>query len=264
MSVPLGKGVTIGSRAAVRLLFTVLGFLLALDLFVTWCHLVLHRPVTTLTGLVDMDLEGNMPALFSTLLFLALALLSRLQAVMEQAVQRRGWNILAATFLFLGLDEAVGIHEKCRPVMHRVLERYLATEGHLGWLDAAWVVPYVAAAMVLLVFLSVWMRRLAPRLRRELVLSGCVYLLGAVVLEMAGGRYMGQVDFRPPSAFPWLPCAVYVQPGACCLYADPGYVALYLAEETLEASGLVLCVGALLRAFEARGVQVACGVQRLQ
>ena len=79
MSVPLGKGVTIGSRAAVRLLFTVLGFLLALDLFVTWCHLVLHRPVTTLTGLVDMDLEGNVPALFSTLLFLALAAMARRQ-----------------------------------------------------------------------------------------------------------------------------------------------------------------------------------------
>lgn len=107
MIVPLGKGMSIGSRATVHLLFTVLGGLLALDLFVTWCHLVLHRPVTALTKLVDMDLEGNLPALFSTLLFLALAVLSRLHAGTEQAAQRRGWNILAATFLFLGLEEAV-------------------------------------------------------------------------------------------------------------------------------------------------------------
>jgi hypothetical protein len=104
--------------------------------------------------------------------------------------------------------------------------------------------------------LSPWLIKLSPVTRKRLVLSGLVYVFGAIFLEMAGGKLSRVLPFRDPSNFPWLPCEIYDDPMACWMYMEPSYIALYTLEELCEMTGLILCIRALLKAFEAEQLHV--------
>ncbi|MCO5276020.1 MAG: hypothetical protein M9900_14010 [Flavobacteriales bacterium] len=244
-----------------RTLFAVLGALVLLHLLVVFCHLVLHVRVTALTQLVDLDLESNLPTFFNSALFFIAAFLFGLHGRMASGSLKRGWFTMAAVFIFLGVDESSQVHEKFMSFTNNLLHRAGTGDGAGGWLFQAWVIPYVAALLVLAAVLARWFLKLDAPLRRGLVISGAVYVAGAVFMEMAGGKLALALPAREASLFPWLPCELYGDPSGCWLFMEPGYIALYTLEETLEMTGLILCVRALLMAFEARNERVFVAVE---
>lgn len=89
----------------------------------------------TANGLVFVDAtrEQSIPTLFSTLLLLACAGL--LVAVASRSARlRTRWRLLAAVTAFLGIDEAISMHEATIPPLRRLLDAD-------GILYSAWVVP---------------------------------------------------------------------------------------------------------------------------
>ena len=56
-------GIVLDPKRTTRTLFTVLAILVALSLFTSFCHLVLHWRVEALTMLADLDTEANLPTL---------------------------------------------------------------------------------------------------------------------------------------------------------------------------------------------------------
>ena len=109
---------------------------------------------------------------------------------------------MAGVFLFLGIDEGSQIHEKFMLFTLRLMHHGNDTGSDFGWFYYAWVVPY-GLFMVGLGFLILkWFLRLPTWLRKGFVLSGCVYVFGAVFLEMAGGKLAQTLPFKDPS-FIW-------------------------------------------------------------
>lgn len=248
------------SGRTTRSLFLMLGILVLLHLVVVFCHVVLHAKVEALTQLVDLDLESNLPTYFNSALFFIGAILFHLHGRTEAGKKRAGWYLMAAVFIFLGIDEGSQVHEKFMLFTHRLLNTGGIETADLGWFYYSWVIPYGLAAIGLLLLLSRWLFNLAPMLRWGMILSGATYLLGAVIMEMAGGK-AAQATYYPPSDFPWLPCESYSDPGSCWLYMDPTYITLYTLEEVLEMTGLILAIHFLLRAIEDKGLTLSLALR---
>lgn len=247
------QGLVFDPKRTTRVLFTVLGLLVALSLFTSFCHLVLHWRVEALTQLADLDTEANMPTLYNVLLFFIGAALFLIHAKEARPQAARGWLTMAAVFLFLGVDEGSQVHEKFMQFTKRLIEGSSGGEGLSGWFYYAWVIPYGIAVVVLVLVLFRWIMRLSPVLRKRLVISGIIYVFGAVFMEMAGGKVAEGLTPKDPSNFPWMPCDVFGDPQGCWLFMEPKYIAMYTLEETLEMTGLILCIRALLLEFAAQG-----------
>ncbi|MEO8588473.1 MAG: hypothetical protein ABI432_03820 [Flavobacteriales bacterium] len=246
----------LSARRTVRVLFMFLAVLLLFHVAVVVAHFKFHIPLVAMTELFDLDRETNLPALFNVLLFFAGATLFFVLGHTVQGKARRPWNLMALVFGFLGLDEGSQIHEKLIFATQRLMG---AGEGgeHFGMLYYAWIIPYAIAMIALLAILTPWLLKMEPRLRWGLLGAGAIYLLGAVFFESLGGRVTeaAQVGALSDEQLTWLPCLIW-EKGSCFLYSNPTYVTLYTFEETFEMSGLILCVGVLLRTLERRNADV--------
>jgi hypothetical protein len=164
---------------------------------------------------------------------------------------------MALVFVFLAFDEGSQIHEKLMLTTLRLMNAGGLGGGQMGWLYYAWIIPYGIAALALLAILLPWLLRLHASLRWGLLLSGAIFVFGAVFLESWSGKVAEALEAtaRADAELPWLPCFVYT-PGSCFLYADRAYVLLYTLEELAEMSGLILCLGVLLRELERRKAEL--------
>jgi hypothetical protein len=196
---------------------------------------VLHRfapgpQVQGLRWMFGLNAEQNVPSLFSALAILGAALLLFATAA---AVRARGrphgasWCLLGAVFVFLAVDEAFSLHE----MLNRPVRDALQVGGALYF---AWVIPYAASLGALALLLWRFIVALDPRTRRAFVVAGIVYVTGALLLEMVGGRL-------------WLTAGIQSRL----------YFLETTAEETLEMLGIALFVRALIehygREFGAKG-----------
>lgn len=244
------------AAGTLRVLFGFLAVLLLLHASVVLCHVALQRPVASITELFDMDLESNLPTLFNVLLFLFGSFLFYTTGRLEQGKARRPWKLMALVFAFLALDEGSQIHERLMLPMLRLMNDGGYGDGEMGLLFYAWIIPYGLAAIALLLILGPWLLKLNSRLRTGLLLSGALYVLGAIVLESVSGKIHEEMEgYRPDAELGWLPCFLY--PGSTCfLYDDLRYISLYTLEEVAEMSGLILCIGVLLRGLEERDARI--------
>jgi hypothetical protein len=142
----------------------------------------------------------------------------------------RHWAGLALVFLFLALDEAAAVHEQLIDPVRDAL-------GTGGALLHAWIVPYGIALGLLLVGYVPFLRSLPRRTFRLMLLSGAIYVGGAIGMEMVGGYAW---DRHPVRGVP--------------------IIAIMALEETLEMVGLAIFAYALLdyvaRHFPAFGVRI--------
>lgn len=189
------------------------GFLLGLHFYLG------NSPLDGLVDYFDLDVEGNVPTLYSAVITLAcsalLALITRVNWN-RPGGKRYHWLGLSVIFLFLGIDEGAAIHEE----LSDFLEQYMAAKGPLFFL---WVIPYGIATAVLafVYFKFVW--GLSKMTRLRFIAAGLLFLGGALGVEMlsaiAADRYG---------------------------YDSVSYTSLYSIEELLEMLGIVLFIYALL------------------
>jgi hypothetical protein len=173
-------------------------------------------------GLIDtfnLNFENNVPTFFTTFMLVAcaalLAVIARHSAMTDGGATY--WKWLALVFLFLAVDEDASLHE----LLIEPLRERLPMAGPLYF---AWVVPYGLAVLVVgLVYLR-FVQSLPVRTCRLFVAAGIIYLVGALGFELAGGWYLSQADASE----------------------DLRYSLLVAAEESLEMSGIVLFIYALL------------------
>jgi hypothetical protein len=179
-----------------------------------------HGMVFGLVPLFDFNTEQNIPTLFNTLLFFINASLLWMIWKDKEISNRRHWVwlILSMVFLLLGADEFCRLHERLTAPLHSSLDT-------TGLLFYAWVIPYGIAALLLTIFfLPVWWR-LEPRSRLLLSISAFLYITGAIVLEMVGGREFEQLGEELD-----LKCGIYAT-----------------IEESLEMEGLILFIYTQMR-----------------
>ena len=172
-----------------------------------------------LVDLFDLDIEGNVPTLYSAAAVLVCsALLALITTVKwhDPAGRRFHWLGLSLLFFFLGVDEGTGIHEE----IGSWLERFYEARGAVYFF---WVVPYGIATFVLAVTYLKFTWALPADTRWRFVTAGTLFVVGALGIEMLGAM---EADLHGTTTLT--------------------YSILYSIEELLEMLGIVVFIHALL------------------
>lgn len=167
-----------------------------------------------------LDAEANVPTFFSFGLLVFCSLLLALigaRAFLARQPFRFHWALLAALFFFIAFDEAARVHEKLNEPVRAALDVS-------GWMHFAWVVPVGGLVAVLALFYLPFLRSLPAPFGRLFVLSGVLYVGGALGAEMAGAAYF---EVHGTGTFV--------------------YQLMTIVEETLEMLGLAVFANALIR-----------------
>lgn len=132
-----------------------------------------------------VDSEQSLPTVFAVFLIAVVAaLLATIAALSRRTGSPDTWYWAAAAVLgtVLALDEYLSLHEQLIDPLRAVLG-----SGPAGLLHYAWVVPGALAVVVATLVFVPFLRRLPRRLRRLVLLSGGLYVLGAIGMEIVGG-----------------------------------------------------------------------------
>lgn len=123
---------------------------------------------------------------------------------------------MAFIFLFLSIDETALLHER----IGKSVKELINTSGFFHY---AWVIPYGVALIVILIGYLNFLKKLPRNIMILFMVSGAIYISGALGFEMAGGRHHE-------------------------LYGDDTllYSLLYTCEEFLEMLGILIFIYALL------------------
>ncbi len=229
----------LSARRVTFILLSAFVFLLVMHVLVQAGHIGLHWAMGAMTLLFDMDLENNMPAFFNAGLFFIAAALFYLAGRSERQVAPRPWYILAVVFLFLGIDEGSQVHEQFMIVTLKLIGW---NEHHMGWLYYAWTIPYVIATVALGAIMLPFVVKLPAATRTPLVLSGVIYVTGAVGMEMWSGK-IAEAAFDTD------------------LPHNLAYCSVITIEESLEMLGLILCIHTLMRVHEQRATSFAVTIR---
>ena len=172
-----------------------------------------------------LDSEGSVPAWYSSILLLTAGVLLAVVALVAFQQKDRWWKhwtALASLFCLLSLDEAASFHES----LILPLQKHFGANGIFFF---AWVIPgmfFVGA--VGLAFLK-FVLNLDHPTRNRFILSGVLFVGGALGLEFVGGAFMDKLGEQH---------ILYIMAAA--------------TEETLEMLGVTLFIIAILRHLESR------------
>lgn len=171
----------------------------------------------------DVGREINVPTWFSAGLWILIGVLAGYYA--RHAIRARiSWGFFSFVAVFLSLDETLELHERL-DVLGNELARFVPVQ--LGF---TWVIPGVLIAGVLCALLLRLVLSLPRTVMAGLLVSGVVFVSGSVGAESLSG--MALVNGEPA----------------------PSFFVLTLIEETLEMTGLALCLASLLHVVEHRRV----------
>ncbi len=171
--------------------------------------------------LFNMDKEVNIPTLFSVILLLICALLISLihkKLNKQNKKVKKRWSALRWIFIFLSLDEGLQIHEAFAiPSLKPMLPAFLSI---------VWIIPYGIFATVALIYFMPLINSLPTKLKLKTLLSGAVYLLGALGFEIIGSGLVRTGDIK---------------------FHGISYGLITTIEEALEMAGLIIFIHTLLR-----------------
>ena len=178
--------IVIRPRSMLMILSLCISFFATLGVVSAYLFYILKHSWAALPArLFMLDLEANLPTLFSfgLLLFCSLMLfLITLKQSSLGAMWRWHWVFLTGLFFVMAFDEAAGVHE------HLILP-VRETLNATGWFFFAWVVPaWIFVAVFSLVYLR-FLLALPKPFMRLFILSGALYVGGALGVEMPGGAY---------------------------------------------------------------------------
>jgi hypothetical protein len=198
-----------------------------------------NQDVMEITEYVDLDIEKNIPSLYSAFALFLCSLLFFCISSLEKKQGRRHyyWWGLACIFLFLSFDEAFALHEGFGDLTEKYIEQTGVLEAS-GLLYFPWILPYGFLTGILGIFYVRFLFRLPRKTAGLLVLSAVIFLTGAGFFDMLGGR---EAELNG--------------------YYSVTYTILYTIEEFLEMSGIVLLMFTLLDYIEQQHGQLCLSLQ---
>lgn len=131
-----------------------------------------------------LNKEQNFPTLYSSLALFCSAILLFVIAHLKATIKNRytlQWRALGFVFVYLSLDEIVGLHELMSDPLHKI--------GVNGFFHNAWLLP---GTVILLIFSASFARfifHLPRRTRNQMFLAAALFVGGAFVVELFDGYY---------------------------------------------------------------------------
>lgn len=124
--------------------------------------------------LFSLSYEHNVPTWYASSLLLGCGAVS-VRAAPTTSTPRR-WHVLGSVFAYISLDEAVQIHEHLGGLI----------TGH-GVFFFSWVIPASVLVVAFATSMLPLLQALPSRTRNRVVVAGCIYVFGALVLELPLG-----------------------------------------------------------------------------
>ena len=137
-------------------------------------------------GLFNLDVEKNVPSVYSALLLASSGYLLILIATKTSSLKNKfatHWLFLGIVFVFLAADEFFVIHEDW---MNPIREN-LNTSGLLYF---AWIIPYIIFIIILFLAYLKFLKSLPRNICIKFIASGALYIFGGIIIESFGGKYM--------------------------------------------------------------------------
>lgn len=134
--------------------------------------------------------EKSLPTWFSTVLiaFNAILLWLNATAARQRTSGAIPWLALAVIFAFLSMDEMLVLHERVGTALGRHFRLG-------GWLNFPWIIAGSIFSAVVAVAFTGFLRRLPRRTARLFILSGAVYVGGALGVEGIESVTTGTIGF---------------------------------------------------------------------
>lgn len=189
-------------------------------------------------NITNVDREQTVPTLFSTVQIAASAGIVALIAWSERrsaSATWKKWVALSVVMVYLTGDESLSLHERLNDPFRDALD---AT----GSLYYAWVIPGAVAAVVVASYFLPFVLSLPSKVRSLMLLSGAMYVAGAIGFELLGtavrvnaaGFPFDNSTINPPFA----------------------YVPLAAAEEGLEMTAIAVFIFACLLYLRSTGREI--------
>ena len=177
-----------------------------------------HDYVFGFGPLFNFNTEMNVPTLYSSVALICASALLFVVGYLHKKINLSyiPWFGLSFIFLFLSIDETASIHEGLTVPVKETLN----TSGLLFY---AWVIPYSIGLMIFLIIYSKFLINLPKQTMILFIVSGSIYVTGAIGFELLGGQRAEQVG-----------------PNGLI------YSLFYTCEELLEMLGIALFIYALL------------------
>ncbi|MBX7257622.1 MAG: hypothetical protein K1Y02_14775 [Candidatus Hydrogenedentes bacterium] len=191
--------VDISTRRVLFVLLTITGILLALHSVGQISRLAFgHANLKGLVPLFCVEDEFNVPSFWSAILWLMSGAVSGFITLCERRAATKHvvyWAGICILCSYFALDETVQIHERLGTVMVSLVA---ARGGKVNaLLYYLWVVPGGLFALAVFVLYSRFLLALPRRVAVLFVVSGVLFLSGALCMELyegtldAAGKYMG-------------------------------------------------------------------------
>ncbi|MCK5475315.1 MAG: hypothetical protein KAI71_01890 [Candidatus Pacebacteria bacterium] len=161
-------------------------FLMAIILFLAHISERIFFNVGYDTGLFNLDVEKNVPSIYSTLLLGSSGFMLILIATKTRKLKRKfatHWLFLGIVFIFLMADEFFAIHET-------LVEPIRKTFNTSGLLYFAWIIPYAIFIVILFLIYLKFLRHLPKYIFVRFIASGTLYIFGGIIIESFGGKYI--------------------------------------------------------------------------
>jgi hypothetical protein len=183
-----------------------------------------------LAAAFNVDAEGNIPALYSTLALLSCAYLLWVIARVEREASgrfSRQWTLMSIIFLGLACDEFLGFHEGLND-----------NAGLSSNTPTPWVAFGMGFVLIFALVFSPMVVQLPSPMRRLFILAGLIYLSGAIGMETLTGHFVlsGAIGMETLAGH-------FVPVGGA---EGMKYVFCAATEEFLEMMGIVVFIYALL------------------
>ncbi len=163
----------------------------------------------------DLDMERNIPTLFSSTILLISASLFYLLSVVEKR-NHWFWLGLSIVFVFLAIDESVKIHEN----IGDYTEQFVDASGFLYY---PWILSYALFVLILGVLYLRFFWKMERKIFLRFMLSAAIFLSGAIGFELLSANEASIHDTDTVL-----------------------YSIYYTIEETLEMFGVIYLISILL------------------
>lgn len=159
---------------------------LVFDLLVVLAHFLLKSKY----GFFDLDGEQNLNSTYSGLKLMVIAALVAVQFLIAWRIKEKMskiiiWGLVALSFIYLGLDEMVALHERAGFVMNNLT-------GLTGFKGASfnWIIYYSPLIILALVVYAklLFMLWQEEKTAFVFILIGAVFMASALTAETIGGK----------------------------------------------------------------------------
>jgi len=134
---------------------------------------------------IDLDRETSIATYLSTLLLVAAAILAYIcgrASRVNDPLNFRHWMILSVVFVYLSIDENIGLHEVSIEPMREMF-------GLSGVFTFGWVLLAIPVVMLLGLYYIPFLLRLPRQLAATLCVAGGLFVFGAIGVEMLGASF---------------------------------------------------------------------------